>query len=662
MNKIYPFKFLDAYSKDDTEIFFGRNEEIEILYDMVYQSSILLLYGVSGTGKTSLIQCGLAQKFQTHDWLPVYIRRGSNLNVSLEKALENLRAIDSDMDLDWLDEIGEDVDSKTVKTELTPIQLTVQQIYQNHFKPIYLVFDQFEELYILGDNAEQKQFIETVKDILSVEQPVKLIFSIREEYLGYLYEFEKAVPQLLRKKLRVEPMNIDKVRQVMMGITSYEFSNIFIKKGEETAVTDAIFDKLKNKKELTIQLPYLQVFLDKLYLSVSNDQDRKADAEFTIKALDAIGDIGDVLSDFLEEQVKAVSLRLQKEYEGADSKAIWEILSPFATLEGTKDPISKSQLYERLPKTQQALINEVLELFVTRRILRYSETDNLYEIAHDSLAQRIAEKRSDDEIALLEVRRLIKSQNLMKAEARELFSEKQLLFIEPFIEKIKLNKQEKTLIEESRKDVEYKKSEKLRRQRKITLIVGIAAVVSIAFGIFGWVNMRKAQNEQARTKELTITGNLRDAYAYVEREEYQVAYKKYILLRDTILEGNTTPAIEKRIKKCMKLDSISKLFYNDLDAVDSLLKSDKIEDLQKIGGLLTQLDSLKYKPGKIRLQNRSNTYNLKIENVIKEKLRIAESMISADLREDAIRYIKGIEQLDPENMQIKAFKEGHNIL
>ncbi len=85
---------------------------------------------------------------------------------------------------------------------------------------MYLIFDQFEELFILGSADEQEQFIETVKEILQVEQPVKMIFSIREEYLGHLNWFERAVPQLLRKKLRVEPMNLDKVRQVIVGATS----------------------------------------------------------------------------------------------------------------------------------------------------------------------------------------------------------------------------------------------------------------------------------------------------------------------------------------------------------------------------------------------------------------------------------------------------------
>src|SRR3954451_17356610 len=110
MQKIYPFKFLDSYKREDKDFFFGRNEEIESLYQMIFQTRILLIYGASGTGKTSLIQCGLASKFQSHDWLALTIRRGSNINAAFEKALVdaggNGLAVEQE-DMGWLEEVME---------------------------------------------------------------------------------------------------------------------------------------------------------------------------------------------------------------------------------------------------------------------------------------------------------------------------------------------------------------------------------------------------------------------------------------------------------------------------------------------------------------------------------------------------------------------------
>ena len=353
--KKYPFKFLDSYNQNDTDIFFGRDEEIAALYEMVFQTSILLVYGASGAGKTSLIQCGLAGKFKSYDWLPLTIRRGNNINASLEKQLTDAGGNNIDDD---------DITSKNSSKKLTGLLRLIKGVYLNNFKPLYLIFDQFEELYVLGTKPEQQTFVESVKEILKAEQPVKLIFSIREEYLGYLNEFEKEVPQLLHKKLRIEPMTLDKVTDVIKGINNYKLSNVRIKTDETEEITQGIFDRIKGKKKtLTIELPYLQVFLDKLYLETTHDESRQADALITMDVLNRIGDIGDILRNFLEEQVKSISTRLSANYKNVSTEVIWKILSPFSTLEGTKEPISKKELAERLPDLDTKLIDEAVESF-----------------------------------------------------------------------------------------------------------------------------------------------------------------------------------------------------------------------------------------------------------------------------------------------------------
>jgi hypothetical protein len=526
--KKYPFKFLDAYSKEDTNIFFGRDEEISALYEMVFQSSILLIYGASGTGKTSLIQCGLASKFESHDWLALTIRRGNNINTAFEKALADGggNITDEHNDMDWLNEVMDD-DTEVITTtqQLTPLAQSLKAVYLNSFRPVYLIFDQFEELFILGTKAEQQQFIKTVQALLKVEQPVKMIFSIREEYLGHLNEFERAVPQLLRKKLRVEPMNLDKVRQVIIGATSYKDSNVRLKQTETNTIAEGIFDKIRSKeKTLTIQLPYLQVFLDKLYIEITKDETRQSEAFFTTEALNKIGDIGDVLRNFLEEQVSAIAKKLGTEYLGISVETIWNILSPFATLEGTKEPISKQNLFDRLPDIKPVLIDATVEAFINSRILRYIEAADLYEIAHDSLAKRIAEKRSDEEIALLEIKRLVKSQTSLKASARELFSEKQLNFIEPFLEKLQLTEEERALINQSYEAVAKQKAaeklqqeaenqrlqerqellEKTQRSQK-RFIRWISAALVIMVGLLLWAYSQKqaATRNAQKAKEAT---------------------------------------------------------------------------------------------------------------------------------------------------------------
>ena len=233
-----------------------------------------------------------------------------------------------------------------------------------------------------------------------------------------------------------------------------------------------IFDKLKGgQKSLTIELPYLQVFLDKLYTDITKDETRQSDALFTIEELNKLGDIGDVLRDFLEEQVKTISRNINSEYPDATIENIWKILSPFVTLEGTKEPISRENLQDRLPGINAELIDKIIEAFVNRRIVRKSEEKKgMYEIAHDSLALRIAEKRSTEEKALLEIVRIIRSQTSLKADARELFTERQLNYVEPYLEKLReqklIDEEGEELIEQSRIKVEQDKEERIAAQQK----------------------------------------------------------------------------------------------------------------------------------------------------------------------------------------------------
>ncbi|MDX1905981.1 MAG: ATP-binding protein [Bacteroidia bacterium] len=485
----YPFKFLDAYTREDSEFFFGREAEIEQLYEMIFQTDLLLVYGFSGTGKTSLIQCGLASKFQSHDWLALNIRRGGNLNASFEKALQDAGgSAEADDAPDWLDEDWSGSPQSPAPRQDSPLARRFKAVYLRHFKPLYLIFDQFEELYILGDRAEQDQFVQTVREILRVEQPVKIILSIREEYLGYLYDFERAVPELLRKKLRVEPMNLDKVNTVIRGVGSRNTSNVRLQSGEEDAIAQGIFDKIRgDEKTLSIQLPYLQVFLDKLYLQITHDETRQTAATFTRAALDQMGGIGDVLRDFLDEQVLLIARQLDQKTD-----TLWQILSPFVTLDGTKEPLTADEHQARFSSLPAALVSDVLQAFAQKRILRYTEKDERYEIAHDSLARQIHAKRSDEEIALLEVQRLIKGQALMKAEARALFTEKQLDFI-GYLSKFNLLTAEKDLIEESRRAVEAEK--KRKRWQRNGLIAAVILIILALSGLAAWALQQQVAKE-----------------------------------------------------------------------------------------------------------------------------------------------------------------------
>ena len=85
-----PFKFLDAYGVGDRSLFFGRDNEIHDLYARFYHSRVLLVYGESGTGKTSLIECGLRSEIPAEEALFVTVRTAQDPFEAVRRALQRV--------------------------------------------------------------------------------------------------------------------------------------------------------------------------------------------------------------------------------------------------------------------------------------------------------------------------------------------------------------------------------------------------------------------------------------------------------------------------------------------------------------------------------------------------------------------------------------------
>ncbi len=357
-----PFKLLEAYGKEDREIFFGRDEEIEALYQMSFQTNLMLVYGMSGTGKTSLIRCGLANRIDDSDWHDVYIRRNKDLNQSF---IQELAAHDKE---------------DSFETGFTVPEM-VKSLYLDYLKPVYLVFDQFEELFILGTEDEYRTFIHTIADLLAAELPCKIIIVMREEYLAHLSTFEKVVPKLFDKRLRVEPMTLTNARNVVISTTRKAEMGIHL---ADESVADAILENVTEGRG-RVQLTYLQVFLDKMYRIAAK---RNANhIVFDNQLVKEVGRIEDVLVGFLDEQLEVFAKEM-----GSRDKAL-KLLKIFVSDKGTKIPIIFSEVKERLPELEELHLLELLNFFLRNRILRPLDNDQ-YELTHDSIAYKLFKTNS----------------------------------------------------------------------------------------------------------------------------------------------------------------------------------------------------------------------------------------------------------------------------
>jgi WD40 repeat protein len=472
-----PFKFLDSYTKDDRDIFFGRDHEIEELYQRVFDSKLLLVYGVSGTGKSSLIHCGLANKFQETDWLPLVIRRGGNIIESMTTAIKSASI----------------TEQQNKFSSSGDFKKGVRSLYLDHYKPVFFIFDQFEELFIFGDKEERRTFISIVKSLTESDLQCRMIFVMREEYMAGITEFEKYIPTIFSNRVRIEKMSHMNALDAIKG--PCKAFNISLEEG----FAESLLEKL-SPGETDVELTYLQVFLDKIYRlavgfipplqggqggspptpesqggSPTPTPAPTLTLNFTLSLLDKTGNVSDLLGSFLDEQISLLD----------DPETGLALLKSFVSIKGTKRQMSPDEIKDysqTLGKViDEEVLQEMLQTFINLRILRDKDQNGRYELRHDALAAKIFEKITMVEKELLEIRQLIENAWHSWQKRGVLLSEEDLQYIAPYESRLYLPDEYEKLIEKSKYELV-----KVRHRRRNIFSAAAVALIIILSGFTFW--------------------------------------------------------------------------------------------------------------------------------------------------------------------------------
>lgn len=527
-----PFKFLDAFTLSDRDVFFGREEATKKLYSLVFKSPLVMVYGLSGTGKTSLIQCGLASRFDGPDWFPFFIRRGKNINRSLHEALDFYLEDD--------------------ETSLSLIG-KILFLYGEYLSPVYLIFDQLEELFILGSKEEQEEFIYSIRELIDAGLACRIILVMREEYLGHLYDFEQVIPSVFDFRLRVEPMNSSGVKAVMRS--SFAKFNISLEPPEEDRLQQMV-DNIAGEK-FGVQLPYLQVYLDMLYrqdyastYGLEKQDVLLPELTFTKEEIDELGRIDDVLEKFIQEQSRELQEELSAQYSSLPKDTVVRVMDAFVSEEGTKVPIlytrqgdfiaPEAKFTEWLHSVPADALSDCINGLEKRRILRFS--DNTIELAHDSLAALIDQKRSEQQRQLNQVLRRIKNSYVEYRDNEVFLTEKQLNVYEEFIPLLDLDDQLLAFIDSSKvevarlKKVEEEQKKAMVRKRLFPLIATLA-VLALMASVIAFIQRDKA----VQAKDDLARATIKTDSATI------VSFKR---------QGNYSEAIERLDEVEMKINSL----------------------------------------------------------------------------------------------------------
>lgn len=459
-----PFKFLESYTKNDKAIFFGRQKETEELYQKVFRSNLTLVYGPSGSGKTSLVNCGLANCFAETDWFQISVRRHENL---AEGIVQNLwRALKENTQHHRRKSPQKLPDSDASITTL------IHRLYLGHFKPIYLIFDQFEELFILGDQEEREAVGHILKEILESEENCSIILVMREEYLAELDHYENDISHIRNNRLRVETMGRTQIKQVIKSMLEAPGFNIQLYEPEHTLTQ--IIKNISHGNQ--IQLAYLQVYLDRLYQVAQTDEGESA--IFSPNLVEQTGELEDIMGLFLNEQLNLIHQNLTPSYPAVTLEQLWQFLSVFVTVKGTKVPVSKESLTQQNIPFKPDFVREALQQLYNSRILR--DEDGIYEIAHDSLASYIADNISHENRKLKEAENLLEERFSVWKLTGAWLSKKELDYLSFFENQLNLKSEVRSF---------FNKSRRIAQKKQRQLIGGImVGITIIGLAIFAFYN------------------------------------------------------------------------------------------------------------------------------------------------------------------------------
>ncbi len=487
MNQVNsPFKFLDAYQQSDADVFFGREKETHDLYNALSGVKHLLVYGPSGAGKTSLIECGLRNQFSDADWYALTIRKGADINASVFETINN----------SLHEKIITDPLTRMPVDEQMEFGQAVERLFAERYQPIYLLFDQFEELLISGNTGEKQKFFILLNKLIRNKIPCRILLIMREEFIGHLSEFETICPTIFQHRFRVEEMRRINVEEVIYRILEAPRYHAYFTVENSRLLTESILSKLPDK-EKEIELAHVQVFLGELWDRAQAEKRNNELPVLNVSLVHRDDDLETVLESFLKKQVAEL-----REVYGA--KLPLELLAAMITERFTKLQLSAADLQKDLENKKVVItkpITDLLKELEQRRIVRTVKSGDeiQYEISHDVLAQVVGQNLTE-EMKLRE-----KAFDIYKVyqERQGLFSQDDIDYLRPFQQSLAYPAQLQARIDTSTVAIKKQQQQELIATRKrLRTVYGLLGAALIALLIAGYFYLNaNAQKEEANRQK-----------------------------------------------------------------------------------------------------------------------------------------------------------------
>ncbi|HUL96559.1 MAG TPA: hypothetical protein VLT89_11135 [Usitatibacter sp.] len=421
----HPWPGLMPFTEEAQAFFHGRDAEVAELLRLIKRETLTVLFGLSGLGKSSLLNAGLFPQLRREDFHPVYLRvdvlAGQDL---VEQALLAIEAsciahrIEAparrEGDTLWEYFHRRDSDFWSARNRLvTPV----------------LVLDQFEEVFTLGRSDDAiarrcREFIEQVADLTEGRVPArvaarleadpsgsseldfgrrncKVVMSFREDYLPDFEALRAAIPSIMRSRLRLTRMNGLQAREAVLKSGGHLVTEAvgdliirFVASPRSYGADAADWDL----ERLEVEPALLSVVCREL----NNKRIRMGRAQISSDLLEG-GAQHEIIREFYEASL-----------EGIDPRAREFIEDQLLTEAGYRDSYALDDAL-RLP----GITRPEIDRLIARRLLRLDERSGVLrvELTHDVLT-RVAKESRDLRQARVAERRAAEADAARKRRTR----------------------------------------------------------------------------------------------------------------------------------------------------------------------------------------------------------------------------------------------------
>ena len=379
----------------------GRQEDVNQLIERISRADykLTIIHGPSGVGKSSILKAGL---------LPALRQQVIGGRIPLPIILSVYS--------DWLTALGHSLNQALAQTDLTATLETTSAsileklrfLAENHHT-VVLVFDQFEELFfVVKDISQRREFYDLFCSCLNIPY-IKVIISLREDYLHYLLEIERLSRSINNTENDLAIINrniLDKDIRYYLGNFSIQDAQGIIysltQRSHFELSSDLIQQLVKDLAENTGSVHPIELQIVGAQL--------QSEGITTLGQYQHSGGVKRLVARWLGEVVKDC---------GRENEEVsWQLLFELTDLKGRRPLKTKQELALAVMTHPNAAYKcnysweLILELLVdSGLVLRMrEETGNRYQLVHDYLVAPIRQQKKHGIVVELERVRLEKSQ------------------------------------------------------------------------------------------------------------------------------------------------------------------------------------------------------------------------------------------------------------